>query len=68
MTLLPNVSNSQCSITAAGSSVVGSGNTLTLMLPITFSQGFAANQVFHLAARSNTLNSGRQAVGSDSAP
>jgi len=62
------VSNSQCSIGAAGSSVAGSGNTLTLTLAITFSPGFAANQVFYLAARSTTLNSVWQAVGSVSVP
>jgi len=62
------VSNSQCSISGAGASVSGSGNTLTLTLPITFSQSFAGNQLFFLAARSNTANSNWQAVGSVSVP
>lgn len=62
------VSNGQCTIAGAGSSVTASGNTLMLTLAITFSQGFAGNQVFYLAARNNTLNSGWQAVGSVTVP
>jgi len=62
------VSNSQCTITAAGSSVNGSGNSLTLTLSIAFNQSFAGNRVFYLAARSNTLNSDWQAAGSVSVP
>jgi len=62
------VSNSQCSISGAGSSVSGSGNTLTLTLSMTFSQTFAGNQIFFLAARNNTLNSNWQAVGSVTVP
>lgn len=63
-----SVSNSQCAINGAGSSVVSSGSTLTLTLPITFSHSFAGNQVFYLATRSNTANSDWQAVGSVSVP
>ncbi|SPF48864.1 exported hypothetical protein [Candidatus Sulfopaludibacter sp. SbA4] len=59
-----SVSNGQCSIAGTGSSVAASGGTLTITLPITFSAGFAGNQVFYLAARSGTLNTGWQAVGS----
>ena len=65
-TVLPGtgtVSNSQCSIAAAGSSVSGTGNTLTLALPITFSQSFAGNRVIYLAARNNTASSDWQPVG-----
>jgi len=62
------VSNSQCSITAAGSSVAASGNTLSLTLAITFNPSFAGNQLFFLAARSNTANSNWQPVGSVSVP
>jgi len=61
-------SNSQCTISGAGSSVSGAGNTLTLKLAITFTAGFAGNQVFYLAARSNTLNSGWQAAGTVELP
>ena len=53
--------NSQCTISGAGSSVVSNGNTLTLTLAVTFTSGFAGNQVFYLAARSSTQNSGWQA-------
>jgi hypothetical protein len=61
--------NSQCTIDAAGSSVLATGNILTLNLVITFNQGFAGNQVFYLAARNNTTgNSGWQAVGSVTVP
>ena len=60
--------NSQCTVGGAGSSVTATGNTLTLTLPITFNAGFAGNQVFFLAARSNSVSSGWQAVGSVTVP
>ena len=60
--------NSQCSVNATGSSVVASGNTLTLTLAIAFSPSFAGNRVFYLAARTNSLNSGWQAAGSVTVP
>ncbi len=59
--LLPSgntLHNSQCTISATGSSVSASGNTLTLKLAITFAPGFAGNKIFYMAARSNTQNSG----------
>jgi len=62
------IANSQCSIAAAGSSANVSGNALTLTLAITFTQGFAGNQIFFLAARSNTLNSNWQTVGTVTVP
>jgi hypothetical protein len=58
-----SVSNSQCTISGAGSSVTASGNNSSLTLAIAFTQAFAGNQVFYLAARSATQNSGWQAVG-----
>jgi len=61
--------NSQCTISGTGSSVVASGNTLTLNLAIAFKSGFAGNQVFYMAARnSSTGNTGWQAVGSVTVP
>ena len=63
-----SVSNSQCSITASGSSVTAGGTTLSLTLAIAFNPSFAGNQIFFLAARSNTLNSNWQAVGTVSVP
>jgi hypothetical protein len=40
------VQNSQCEISATGSSVTESGNTLTLTLALTFKDVFAGNRVF----------------------
>jgi len=51
-----------------GSSVAINGNSLTLTPPITFAQSFAGNRIFFLAARSNSLNSDWQAVGSVAVP
>ena len=62
------VQNSQCAIDGTRSSIVGSGNTLTVTLAMTFSQAFAGNQVFFLAARNNSSNSNWQAVGSVTIP
>ena len=62
------VSNGQCTINGVGSPVTASGNTLSLTLATTFSAGFAGNQLFFLAARSNTLNSGWQAMGTVQVP
>lgn len=63
-----SVSNSQCAAGGPGSTFSASGNTLTLTIPITFTHGFAGNQLFFLAARNNTQNSGWQAVGSAAVP
>jgi len=65
-TVLPStstISNGQCSISGAGSTVAASGNTLTLTLAITFSDSFGGNRVAYLAAISNTQSSGWQASG-----
>jgi hypothetical protein len=62
------VQNSQCTINGTGSSVVGSGNTLTLTLAVTFNDAFAGNQILYAAARNNTQNSGWLAVGSAMVP
>jgi hypothetical protein len=69
--LLPSsntLQNSQCTISGAGSSVLASGNTLTLTLAITFASGFTGNKVFYTAARSSTQNSGWQALGTWDVP
>ena len=64
-----SLQNSQCTITASGSSVSASGNTLTLNLAMQFSSSFAGDRVFYLAARNNASgNSGWQAVGSVTVP
>ncbi len=64
-----NVSNNQCLINGTGSSAVGSGNTLTLTLNITFRSAFAGNQVVYLAARDVTENnSGWSTMGFHAVP
>ena len=60
--------NSQCSIAGAGSSVSSSGNTMTLVLNITFKPAFSGNKVLFMAARSNSLNSGWQSMGTVDVP
>jgi hypothetical protein len=63
------LSNSQCTVNAAASSTSVAGNTLTLNLSLTFSQSFAGNRIFFLAARNNgSGNSGWQAVGTVAVP
>jgi hypothetical protein len=61
-------SNSQCSVSATGASVSGSGSQLTVILPMTFNVNFAGNQVIFMATRSNTANSGWQAMGTATVP
>jgi len=61
--------NSQCSVNAGSSSASGSGNNLTLNLAITFTSGFAGNQVTWMQAIDNGgLSSGWQVVGSWTVP
>jgi len=58
-----SVSNSQCTVSGAASSAVGSGNTLTLTLSINFKPGFAGNKVVYTAAGdTGSGNSGWQAL------
>jgi hypothetical protein len=63
-----SIANNQCSIAATGSSVLVKGNTLTLTLPLTFTQTFAGNRIFFVAVRSNTLDSDWQTVGTVTVP
>jgi len=61
--------NSQCAISGQGSSVSGNGNTLTLMLNLSFTTAFAGNHVVYLAAGDVAgNNSGWQALGTWSVP
>jgi len=64
------VSNGQCTISAAGSSAVVNGNTLTLALNVSFAAGFAGNRVVYMAARDSAEanNSGWQATGTWTVP
>jgi hypothetical protein len=63
-----SLTNSQCTLNGAGSSISASGNTLTLTLSITFKAAFAGNKIFYMAARSNTQNSGWQALATWNVP
>ena len=60
------MTNGQCTVNAAGSSAGSVGNTLTLMLNMSFTGAFDGNRVIYLAARDSTdaNNSGWQSVGS----
>ena len=60
--------NSQCTITGAGSSVSGSGNTLTVTLAMTFAPSFAGNKVVYAAARQDPASSPWLAVGTWNVP
>ena len=63
------VANSQCTVTLAGSSATGTGNTLTLVLNLTFSASFAGSKVVYTAARDvSQNNSGWQTMGVHAVP
>jgi hypothetical protein len=64
-----SVSNSQCTVSGTGSSVVGSGTTITLTLNVSFSASFTGNRIFYTAARdTGTGNSGWQALSTWQVP
>ena len=64
-----SVSNSQCTISGAGSLVVGSGNTLTITLNMAFSSAFGGNKVIYAAARdASGGNTGWQTMGVHGVP
>ncbi|MEZ5401568.1 MAG: hypothetical protein R2729_17985 [Bryobacteraceae bacterium] len=59
-----SISNGQCTISAAGSSVVVGGTTLTLTLNISFTAGFGGRKIIYQAARDlDEDNSGWHARG-----
>jgi len=61
--------NSQCSISGTGSSISGSGTTLTVTLAMTFKAAFAGNKVMYLAAGDvSGANSNWQALGTCGVP
>ena len=63
------VSNSQCSISGTGAYVSAIGNTLNLILPITFGESFGGNRLIYLAARNNSgSNTGWVTGGSINVP
>lgn len=58
------VSNGQCSISAAGASVTGAGDNLTVVLPVSFAPSFAGDKVIYLADQTRAgANSGWRAKG-----
>jgi GH18 family chitinase len=58
------LSNSQCTLNSAGSSVSGSGDTLSLTLALSFTQAFAGvKNVYAYALDNAHLNSGWKQVG-----
>jgi hypothetical protein len=61
-------SNSQCTISGAGSSASGDGNNLTLTLNVSFASSFGGNKVVYLAARDAVSNSGWQTMGVQGVP
>ncbi len=58
------LSNSQCTLSGAGSSVVNSGTTSTVTLSLTFSSAFTGAKNIYLYADDSTGNSGWQTRGS----
>jgi hypothetical protein len=66
-----SVSNSQCTVNAAGSSATAEGDTLTLRLNIDFKPAFAGNHLIYLAAREDGpggANSGWMTQGAWTVP
>ncbi len=60
-----SVANSQCTLSAAGSSVVGEGDRLTLHLALTFAAAFGGTKALYLGAVDNgSLFSGWKTAGS----
>ncbi len=61
--------NSQCSLNAAGTSVVMNGNSLTLNLAMTFKPAYAgAKNIYLYAADLSGSNSGWQSLGTWTVP
>jgi len=64
-----SVGNSQCTVALAGSSAAASGNTLTLVLNVSFAASFGGNKVVYAAARDLAQgNSGWQVAGVQGVP
>jgi len=64
-----SVSNSQCTVNGAGSSVTAGGNTLTLALAITFSAAFTGSKVVYTSAQDKSAaDSGWQSLSTWNVP
>ena len=66
LTGISTIQNSQCQVSAVGSSVVKNGNQLTLNLNMTFKGGFTGPKGLWTAAQ--TLGGAQQAHGKRSVP
>jgi hypothetical protein len=62
------LSNSQCSLDGAASSVSKSGNTVTLNVAITFTAAYSGGKIYFALAWDSTANSGWQSIGSWTVP
>ncbi|MGO9258510.1 MAG: SBBP repeat-containing protein [Bryobacteraceae bacterium] len=60
--------NSQCTLSAAGSSATGSGNSLTLNVAITFQTAFAGSKGVYIEVTDGTLDTGWGQIGSWTVP
>jgi hypothetical protein len=59
-----NLQNSQCTVSASGSTVAFSGNTLTVTLALIFQAGYAGGKnIFAYATTAGGMNSGWQKLG-----
>jgi len=60
-----SIHNSQCTVSATGSSAAAAGNILTLTLNIAFQSGFGGDHILYAAGRdgSGANNTGWQAIG-----
>jgi len=62
------LSNSQCSVNVAATSVTSSGTNLTLNLPVTFTEAYAGTKSTYMYAAGSSANSGWQTLGSWTVP
>jgi hypothetical protein len=60
--------NSQCALSAAGSSAFGSGNSLTVSVAITFQTAFAGSKGVYIEVYDGTLDTGWGQIGSWTVP
>ncbi len=63
-----SLSNSQCTVAAAGTSLSNSGNTSTLTAAITFTTSFGGTKNVYMYAEDNTGSSGWQTFGTYGVP
>jgi hypothetical protein len=59
-----SLQNSQCTLSASGSSVMNSGTNMTVSVALSFKAAFAGTKALWVYANSATINTGRQNMGS----